>query len=353
MTEKPLVSIIVPCYNAEKYIEACLSSVILQDYENWECIVINDGSKDSTLSLLENYQAKNKRFRLFTQENSGLSATRNRGIENAGGDYIFFLDSDDVLSNEALGQFVLALENNDIITGVTVNSKIQDGEILKISHLYAPKEGNLSFKNNNFDVLIKAMESALTPVAQNRLYRKEFILENNLRFKNGILHEDELWFFETMLLARNVKFINQETYFYRIDNDDSITKNIGDRNLNSYLEILEVIFVKYYITNPDKSIKSIAARYLLYLKKLIIDFAIREKNQLSNDFRLKLEEILKKTHIKSDDFSLLSAKNENYYKALNKLSLYPFETIEKHFFRNPVNSIRKQFRLLIIRFLLK
>lgn len=352
MIKKPLVSIIVPCYNAEKYIETCLSSVILQDYENWECILINDGSKDNTLKLLTNFEVKDQRFRLLTQENLGLSATRNKGIDNANGDFLFFLDSDDVLSNDAISTLVSSVENNDIVTGITVTSKINGENIFKISHLYPPKEGNITFKNDKFEVLITAMESALTPVAQNRLYRREFINKNNLRFKNRILHEDELWFFETMFLARNVKFIDKETYFYRMDNSDSITKNIGDKNLNSYLEILETILEKYYINNSDDHIKAVAARYLQYLKKIIIDFAIREKIKLSNSSLLKLEQTLKKTHTKCDDFSLLTLKNETYYKALNKLSLFPFQTIEKHFFRNPMNSIRKQYKLLIIKYFL-
>lgn len=351
MISQPLVSIIVPCYNVEKYVEQCVNSMISQDYKNWEGILINDGSTDSTLDLIKSIKEKDDRIRVFSQENSGLSATRNKGIEHSNGVFIFFLDSDDVLDNRAIQTLVSAASNHDIVTGITVSSKIEGENIEKISHLYPPRKGNVVFENNHFEVLITAMESALTPVAQNRLYRKEFINKNNLRFKNGILHEDELWFFETMLFARNVKYIDQETYFYRTDNQDSITKNVGNRNLDSYLEILEIIFEKYYINNTDNNTKAVSARYLQYLKKLIIDFAIREKDKISNASLLKVEETLKKTHTKSDNFTLLNKRNEAYYKALNKLSLFPFQTIEKHFFRNPINSIRKIFKLIRINLL--
>ena len=77
MIEKPLVSIIVPCYNVEKYVEACINSVILQTYKNWECILINDGSKDHTLDLIKKIETEDDRIRIFSQENLGLSATRN------------------------------------------------------------------------------------------------------------------------------------------------------------------------------------------------------------------------------------------------------------------------------------
>lgn len=122
------------------------------------------------------------------------------------------MDSDDVLSYDAIYTLVLSLENSDIITGVTVNSKINGENIFKISHLYPPIEGNIIFKNKHFDVLIKAMESALTPVAQNRLYKKEFIDKYHLRLKMELFTRTSCGF-ETMLLARNVKFINNETYF--------------------------------------------------------------------------------------------------------------------------------------------
>ena len=350
--KKPLISIVIPCYNAEKYIHSCIASVSRQTYQNWECLLINDGSKDKTLSILEEYSAKNHKYKVFSQENRGLSATRNVGIENATGNYLFFLDSDDLITENALLQFVNELEpENDVITGITVT--VNGENLEKISQLKHPKEGAVFYINGNQEVLLRTMESGLSPVAQNRLYKREFLEKNKLKFKDGILHEDELWFFETMFLARNVKFINDETYLYRTDNSESITKNVDERNLNSYLQILEIIFNKYYQNNSDSYKKAVAEKYLQYLKKLIIDFSIREKNKLTDVSRLKLETTLKKIHTKSDDVALLSKKNETYYRALNKLSLFPFNTIERHFFKNPVNSIRKQFKLLQIKYLLK
>ncbi len=351
MIEKPLVSIIVPCYNVEKYVEACINSVILQTYKNWECILINDGSKDHTLDLIKKIETEDDRIRIFSQENLGLSATRNKGIDNANGEFLFFLDSDDILRNDAISSLVSSYQDNDIITGITVVSRFSDDQMIKVSQLYPPKEGSITFSNQNYEVLIRAIESALTPTAQNRLYKKDFIAKNKLRFKEGILHEDELWFFEAMLVARNVKFIDQETYFYRTDNQDSITKNIGDRNLNSYLEILETVYNVYYQNNSEPYKKAVVARYLQYLKKLIIDFAIREKNKLNDKSIFKLQETFKKVYTQADRFRLLSISNEKYYISLNKLSLKPFKIIEKYFFRNPMNSIRKYFRLLLINLL--
>lgn len=351
LAENPLISIIVPCYNAEKFVRFTLNSVLEQTYENWECLLINDGSKDQSLSILEEYAKRDHRFELFSQENKGLSATRNRGIENAKGDYVFFLDADDLLTESAILNLVSGLEENtDIITGIVVN--VNGENLTKISQLQHPKEGSVLFKNENQEVLIRTMETGLAPVAQNRLFKRSFLDRNNLRFKNGILHEDELWFFETFSQARNVKFINQETYLYRTDNSESITKNVGDRNLESYLIILEDIFNNYYKNNCDPYSKAIVERYLNYLKKLIIDFSVREKSKLSAGILVKLEDTLKKIHTVSDDLKILSKKNETYYKALNNLSVFPFDVIQKYFFKNPVNSLRKRYKLLQIRYLL-
>ncbi|MBU4537119.1 MAG: glycosyltransferase [Weeksellaceae bacterium] len=349
MISQPLVSVIVPCYNVEKYVEACVDSVIKQDYQQWECILINDGSSDNTLEIIRSLEARDRRFQVFTQENAGLSATRNRGIENSLGAFLFFLDSDDILSTDAISTLVSSVDDNDIVTGITVTSKINGEIISKISQLYPPKEGDITFGNNHFEVLIKAMESALTPVAQNRLYNKEFIDKNNLRFKNGILHEDELWFFETMLFAKNVKFIKRETYFYRTDNENSITRKLSDRNLESYISVLEEVYEKYI----KKQNLDIAKWYNVYLKKIFLDFAIREREKLSDEVIRKLEKSLVHTYSDLPSQSYLSHKNEVYYRAMNKLTLKSFDQIKKHYIRNPVNSLRKQIKLFQITYLLK
>ena len=350
--ENPLISIIVPCYNAEKYIHFCVKSILEQSYENWECLLINDGSADKTLSILEEYAGKVNRFELFSQENKGLSATRNLGMDKANGDYVFFLDADDLLTENTLLNLVSELEvNTDIITGIVVT--VNGENLTKISQLQHPKEGSILFQNDQQEVLICTMENGLAPVAQNRLFKRSFLERNNLKFKNGILHEDELWFFETMFRAKNIKFINQETYLYRTDNSESITKNVGDRNLESYLIILENIFNHYYKNINDSYTKAVVSRYLNYLKKLIIDFSIREKSKLSAAILIKLQEMLQKTQTFSDGFNVLSKKDEDYYKALNKLSLFPFSVIEKYFFKSPVNSLRKRYKLFKIKYFLK
>lgn len=350
MTSKPLVSIIVPCYNAEKFVETCVNSVVSQTYKNWECILINDGSNDKTLDLIRKFESQDKRIRVLNHENLGPSAARNKGIDNANGELIFFLDADDILINNTITTLVSSYNNNDIIIGATMTFSLCNEKIIKGSYLYYPKEGNISFKNENNEVLIRTMESGITPVPHNKLYRKDFINKYQLRFKFGILHEDELWFFETMLFARNVKFIDTETYLYRINNQGSITKNMNDKNLNSYIQIMYHIVTKY---SKHKNFGVIAKWYAVYIKKILLDFAIRDRAKLSDEIISKLELALKDCYLPLGKDHILSKNNDIYYKKINQLSLQKFSIIEKYFFRNPINSVRKVVKVIKISYFLK
>ena len=110
-----LISIIIPVYNVEKYLNSCLDSVLAQIYENWECLLIDDGSKDSSGKICDEYASKDSRFRVFHKENGGVSSARNLGLDNAEGEWVTFVDSDDVLTNNFFSDFIIALQENQDI----------------------------------------------------------------------------------------------------------------------------------------------------------------------------------------------------------------------------------------------
>ena len=153
-----------------------------------------------------------------------------------------------------------------------------------------------------------------------------------------------------MLLARNVKFIDQETYFYRTNKKNTITKNVGDRNLESYITIMEVIFEKY---SKHLEFKVIASWYMVYIKKIFLDFAIRERNKLSDKIIARLEAALKNCYISLCNEKILSKNNDIYYRTINILSLKSYSIIQKNFFRNPINSLRKVYKVFKIKYLLR
>ncbi|MEC3874517.1 glycosyltransferase family 2 protein [Chryseobacterium salviniae] len=335
------VSIIVPCYNASHYMHEVLLSIKNQTYKNIQCILINDGSTDNTLEIINTFS--DERFEMYDQQNKGLSDTRNFGLEKAKGDFIFFCDSDDLLPPKSIETLVSAYTGKeDIIVGKTATYSWYKKE--NISSLPHPSEKQV-IANNHFEVLIKNMTEGLSPIAQNKLYRKVFIQENHLKFLSGIYHEDELWFFETMFRAKNVMFIPEITYLYTVDNAQSITKKKSDKNLLGYLSIIKTIYNKYYLTYPQKNI---SAYYIAYLKKIVIGNFKHDSNY-SDEAVLEMERTFREANPEFNDEINLKNIEKTYFKYLNTISLKDSNTIKREYFNRPVNSLRKHFKIIMFR----
>ncbi len=189
----PLISIIVPCYNVEDFVSKTLQSVHSQEYSQWECIVINDGSQDNTASICKEWVEKDNRFTYYFQENQGLSAARNKGLEMANGEYIYFLDSDDLIAENTLSNLLtLTTEDTDIVYGKCAVTEGQNKEIKEyLSHTPQPKN---VFKNESKILLSLAIEEPFICVAWNRLLKKDFMYVHKLTCEKGYNHEDECVF---------------------------------------------------------------------------------------------------------------------------------------------------------------
>ena len=270
----PLISIIVPCYNVEAFINKSLESIYAQTYGNWECILIDDGSKDRTKQEIDAWLKKDSRFKYFYQDNQGLSGARNTGLQKAGGEFVYFFDSDDLLDAITLENLLSLVEDDiDIVIG---KNAITQGQTNKIADFLEHYSQPLKKLNNQNKKLIKlVVENPIICVAWNKLYRKEFLDTHKLIFKKGILHEDELWFFETLFHARAIIFNDKATYYYNVANVNSITNNFGIRNLESYLEIIEFINESYY-KNDSTELTSI---YITHLKIKAIQHCFKKLNK--------------------------------------------------------------------------
>lgn len=337
-----LVSIIVPCYNASSYISDVLMSIQNQTYKNIQCILINDGSTDNTWEIIKNFP--DERFNIYDQQNKGLSDTRNFGLDQAVGDFIFFCDSDDLLPPKAIEMMVSAYTGKeDIIVGKTATYAWERQE--PISSLPHPSEKQ-TLENKNDEVLLKNITQGLSPIAQNKLYKRSFIAENHLKFLSGIYHEDELWFFETMFRAKNVTFVPDITYLYTIDNAQSITKKRSDKNLLGYLSVIKTINTNYYLKYPEKAI---TAYYISYLKKIIIGNFKNDSNY-SETAVLEMEKTFREVNPEFNSDINLNDIEKIYFKYLNAISLKNSKAIKKEYFNNPVNSLRKYFKIMLFHF---
>lgn len=187
----PLISIIIPVYNAEKYLCLCLDSVLTQTYTNWECLLVDDGSKDSSGIICDEYAKTDSRFKVYHKENGGVSSARNLGLKEAKGEYIIFLDSDDRMKPTLLQ---------------TCISKIQDADLLIFSFerfgcrtdKMILSEVQLQCANECHDYLYELKEDCSTSeffcFPWNKLYKRDLLVDNRIQFPTDIsLREDEIF----------------------------------------------------------------------------------------------------------------------------------------------------------------
>lgn len=364
---KPSISIIVPCFNGESFMKNTISSIKSQTFSQWECIIIDDGSKDKSKKIINDEIKDDNRFHFVSQENKGVSSTRNYGIKLAKGEYIFFLDSDDSIPQNALYDLfrVVEADNNiDIVIGQTLCSNGQELKPLNYLLNEWPKNEIL---HNVDDNLIKYMIEKTTPcIAQNRLYRLDFLKNHNLVFYNGIMHEDVLWYFETMFLAKNIFCSEKTTYYYNVNNNNSITKNIAQKNIYDYLVIIEQIYKKYYLKCNNSKTKDLIGIYIIFLKIHMLELINRcinldkketfKKIKIGNNKTIverNVTRLNKKIEKKIFIFNyILNQKNEksilllNFYGNKNFVLKILFK-LYKFIYRNSFNKINNRYYKIV------
>lgn len=218
------ISIIVPVYNVEQYIEECLQSVAAQTMtDGMECIIVDDRGQDNSISIVERFVSNYKgsiRFSIIHHEkNGGLSAARNSGVYAAMGEYLYFLDSDDYIVPECIEiLYSFARENNaDVVQGAYITGSRHLDKAMSIAHP--------TFTDDRRYIKRTFLDYDRNPVmAQNRLVRRCLIVENNIWFKEGIIHEDNYWTFFLAKYVKRMAFCPEKLYFYR-ETPGSITRN--------------------------------------------------------------------------------------------------------------------------------
>lgn len=249
----PLVSVIVAAYNVEQYISECIESILLQDYDNFEVICVNDASIDNTALILEKYRQRDSRVHVINKsENSGLSAVRNLGVDSAQGKYILFVDGDDKVAINLISETVLCAEMNEL-DEVSFCYKIFTGE-----RAWQWEEKNVGLKNVVTDNVVPGRQMLVVRdkmlktnnghiascTAVTWLYNRDFLLENRLRFLEGIVHEDIIFWFQCCLCAKRVMVLEKELYFYR-RNTGSITTSWHNNRAKSLFSVISLIYADW------------------------------------------------------------------------------------------------------------
>lgn len=218
MSKNPLISVIVSAYNVEEYLAACLDSILRQTFSDYEIILIDDGSTDRIAEIISQYSS-NSRIRVHTQQNSGISVARNQGIKMSRGQYICYIDSDDIITETYLEKLITPLLQNPEID-ITVCGYQEVYQTHCFHHIPSPRISS-GFQATQ-DFLIKQQD--LDILIWNKMYRKNLFTDNHIFYPAGQIHEDNLTTYKLFFAAKNIQYLEEELYFYQRRNS-YITKN--------------------------------------------------------------------------------------------------------------------------------
>lgn len=313
---EPLLSIIVPIYNVEKYLEQCIDSIVGQTYKNLEIILVNDGSTDSSGLLCDNYQKKDNRIRVIHKNNEGVSSARNVGLQYATGELLGFVDSDDYLESTMYSElWANMLQTNSDLACCAykkiAKNEIYDfftGEIIELSGLEM-LEG----------MVIGLKGCIISPSVANRLYKKETF--EKLLFPEGRIYEDKLVSTEVLLRVHKVVYLNKALYNYRIREGSQTQRDISDSDINDFVFMMNYQneIVKKYLTKKI-FIKAIFIYYCILLdlfSKVLIDTSRKESRMLLHKEIRKQRKIVRYSIRKDKNIR----KRDKYYLYISTYSI--------------------------------
>lgn len=258
MKNNPLISIIVPVYNIERYIGKCLASLIGQTYENIEIVVIDDGSTDGSGRICDEIAVKDKRIKVFHKKNGGLSDARNYGIKQAKGEIIALVDGDDFVKKKYIEVMVSAMRRGSadvVVCGyndVRLADKVMSGKKATIG---------LLVKQENVDI-----------VAWNKLYRKALFVDNNIWYPLGKKHEDALTTYKVYAEAEKVIYVDDVLYDY-VEREGSIMNRADEYERLKMREMAAREAIQYF--NGDRDLCEAAEVALLTAKFAFVDAGLR------------------------------------------------------------------------------
>ena len=231
------VSLIIPIYNVAEFVEESLLSALNQSYDSIEYIIIDDKGTDNSMVIVRetiaNHYRKDDVFIIEHSENGGLSAARNTGIENATGDYVFFMDSDDEIVPDCIkSHYSASLKNNADFT--VANFELVGYKSIQIK--------NNMLREKARDEIIKSfLCNEWTDSACNKLYKKSFLEEYKLSFVCGLTHEDKIWSYLVSLNATKMAVVNEKTYLYKIRDNSITTATNSSKKIESLIFIISEI----------------------------------------------------------------------------------------------------------------
>lgn len=328
MTNQPLVSIIVPIYNVEKYLRKCIQSLLDQSYQNYEIILVNDGSPDNCGEICDEFAKKSSKIKVLHLQNGGVCRARNLGMEIAKGEYFCFVDSDDWVEEDYLKDFV-----DNLVDEYTLIVQDAYRDLPNETQPHFFKFENNFYNLNDTDETIKMFQDEFfqTGFPWNKIYSKKIILENNLQFDPAIkLGDDEKWNLQYYKHINNIVCINKANYHY-IYNPNSISNQARpfERELLRFsfrADFFNNLLSKH---NNDLRLRKIISKETdVFFRFNIFDRLYKSEKDKSK----RIEKLREITNLPLQDINLLNSditnRNIDYYLLKkNKIQLLDFYKI--------------------------
>lgn len=297
------VSAIVPVYKVERYLDICLESLINQTFEDFEVICVNDGSPDNSINILRQYAKLDKRIKIFSQKNSGLSAARNLGLSQAEGEYITFVDSDDYLSPVAIERMYDNIFQNksDYMFSYVYQVFPDKGVYWEMPNIkdFTKHIKTPVFSENDLgaEFYLKFIYSAWA-----KMYRKDFI--KDFSFPKGLIFEDFPFFAQCYLNAKKISYDFEPLYFYR-KSKDSLISNAG----KNFLDIFEINKIVTDIFEKSGKMEKYRTILLVSQMETALIRTLETRGLVKKEMFKRLQDAYSKIDFSKYDMNILEKKN--------------------------------------------
>ena len=239
---KPILTVVIPVYNVEKYLKRCIESILIQEWKHYDILLVDDGSADNSPKICDDYAKAYDFISVIHKKNGGLSAARNTGISNAEGEYVFFLDSDDWIEPNTFSDLAEVIESDqyDIISF--------NPEFVKSEHDIIKSDSKRTKRLTGKEALIDMFSYGfITGFATDKIYRKALFTKNTIQFPVGKYYEDLGTNYKLFFAAKKVYATNQKYYHYLIDNPDSITQSWNEKKFRDMFGFYKEVFYSDFV----------------------------------------------------------------------------------------------------------
>lgn len=289
---QPIISVICPIYNAQRYLPELLLSILDQTFQNFECLLVNDGSSDHSEMIIQPYLS-DERFKLLKQNHLGAPAARNMGIRYARGEYLYFCDADDLLDKNCLAVLLAAASENNmevVSAGIAALEKPQKSLKERIKKVVGKLEHN---EKGWFD----------SPIPGGKLYRREFVLKYELQFAPLRLSQDLQFYLEALICAEKSSFIDEVVYYHRTDVAGSISTSFDNRimDIGKCFAIVQSRMDQMEKRQTmEKLLRTLQLRHLMYQWERISSVNFADQQMIAQWLCQKIYETMKQGVIWQD-----------------------------------------------------